>query len=175
MWKLYLRLETLLRNCATSKDPPLLDSEQTNEASVLEADPGEPTIVQTKSANAHLPPSLSFQTPPHIKVPKTEEEWRATDDFFRLNLVPNVCAPHSIDGMNDILSKGIYEHLYKSNNPGNHHLGQSYQHNQHPHNRGLKKVREVKKAMKKQINNIRKSGSEKERKVLAQEFHNLLR
>ena len=183
--KLYLRLETHLRNSATCKNPTLLDSEQTNEASVQEADPGEPTIVQTESANPHLPPSLSFKTLPHIKVPKTEEEWRTADDFFRLNLVPEVCASHSVDEMNDILSKGIYEHLYKSNNPGNHHLGQSHQHNhhpgqshqhnQHPHNRVLKKVREEKKAIKKQLRSLRKSGNEKECQVLAQEFHNLLR
>ena len=183
--KLYLRLETHLRNSATCKNPTLLDSEQTNEASVQEADPGEPTIVQTESANPHLPPSLSFKTLPHIKVPKTEEEWRTADDFFRLNLVPEVCASHSVDEMNDILSKGIYEHLYKSNNPGNHHLGQSHQHNhhpgqshqhnQHPHNRVLKKVREEKKAIKKQLRSLRKSGNKKACQVLAQEFHNLLR
>ena len=126
---------------------------------------------------------------PVIGLPKEAGKWKEADSFFKVHLVPRMCMEGTVDGMNDVLCKGIYDYFARksqSNIPThqkpNHHHQQSHHHHQHPskahgqHQRTLKAVKEEKRqAKKKQLRALRRDGTKSEEvRALAHTFHRLV-
>ena len=147
---------------------------------------------------APAPPHQAHPTPEHypspvdllpvIGLPKEAGEWKEADSFFKVHLVPRMCMEGTVDGMNDVLCKGIYDYFARKSHNNipthqkpNHHHQQSHHHHQHPskahgqHQRTLKAVKEEKRQAKKQLRALRRDGTKSEEvRALAHTFHRLV-
>ena len=165
---------------------------------LLPVEPKDHTTSQAAPA-APAPPHQAHPTPEHypspvdllpvIGLPKEAGEWKEADSFFKVHLVPRMCMEGTVDGMNDVLCKGIYDYFAKKShnnipthqNPNHHHQQSHHHHHQHPskahgqHQRTLKAVKEEKRQAKKQLRALRRDGTKSEEvRALAHTFHRLV-
>ena len=178
--KLFERLDTHLRNRAICRICPQLPAEPRDQIA-SQAVPEVPA----SSSGAHPTPEhgpTNVDLMPAISLPKEADEWREADSFFKVHLVPRMCMERSVNGMNDVLSKGIYDYFARKSHNNNIPSHQrSNHHHQRPskargqHQRTLKAVKEEKRQAKKQLRALRRDGTKPEEvRTLAYTFHRLV-
>ena len=173
------RLDTHLRNSATCKNAPTQPSTSPSPTPVdtISATVPDPSSSQTQ---AQQPPTSLVTSPvstlPAMKLPQTPEDWVEADQFFQTTIVPAVLMEVNVDTMNEVLCHGIYSFFTSK-----HGTIVSNQHHQHPpkprrNQIVITKVKTEKNAVKKRLRQLRRSGnSPEEVRLLAQEFHQLVR
>ena len=191
--KFFARLDTHLRNSATCRSfpqPLSTESGEHNASPSLPEFPSSPTCdhstLDDTRGSEHCPTSIEFL--PAINLPREASEWHEADTFFKVHVVPRVCSERTVDDMNNVLCKGIYEYFArKSHNkiPSRQRPHQHHQHSDHPrqhsfkessrHQRTLKAVKNEKKQVKKQLKALRRDGTQPEEvRILARAFHSLV-
>ena len=175
--KLFIRLEAHLRNNASCKNvtlpaehytsPPNLPAPPSPEASSTEPNP--PPVPRPP------PPTLL----PRAKLPTTPEQWDEVDAFIQANITSAVLHEGDVNMMQHVITHGLYTYLVSRFGamPDNHHR----QHYRRVNLSASKQnaIREVtahKRQAKKELRQLRKSGSSPEEvRLLAQKFHLLVR
>ena len=110
--KLFIRLDTHLKNSAICKSSTLLQPMQASQSQP----PDSSQTVDTRSSQDihtsvlvnHLP---VFELLPPFKTPKTDEKWREDNSQLAEVIIPAVAEAQSVDDKNRILCEGIYHHF----------------------------------------------------------------
>ena len=111
-----------------------------------------------------------------MKLPTTAEGWREADEHMRQAVVPRVLHELDVNVMNHVLSLGIYSYFTTK-----YGTEKTNQHRQHPNKaqklrNDMTEVLTEKKAAKKRLRQLRKTGTDPEAvRHLACEFHSLVR
>ena len=172
--KRFIRLEAHLRNNASCKNITL-----PAEHGASPPPPPPPvsstTALSPSPAPTPQPPTLL----PRAKLPTTPEQWAEVDAFIHTNITPAVLHEGDVNKMQHVITHGLYTYLVSR-------IGvMSDNHHRQHHRRDnvsaskLNAIREAtaqKKQAKKELQQLRKSGtSPEEVRLLAQKFHLLVR
>ena len=115
-------------------------------------------------------------TLPRMKLPQTAEGWTEADEYMHGVIVPSVVRELDVNVMNRVLCYGIYSYFtskYGIQQPNKHHQHQAKVQKQ---SNELKQVLIEKNATKKRLRQMRRNGTNRDEvKLLACEFHNLVR
>ena len=111
-----------------------------------------------------------------MKLPQTAEGWTEANEYMHGVIVPSVVREVDVNVMNRVLCYGIYSYFtskYGIQQPNKHHQHQAKVQKQ---SNELKQVLIEKNATKKRLRQMRKNGTNPDEvKLLAREFHNLVR
>ena len=173
--KLFIRLDTHLKNSAICKNNFQPQAAQTSQAQTQTACNQEPSLHFHTSIQTDSLPLPAFTMPPPFKTPKTAEEWKDDDSQLAETVVPAVLEAEDIDEKNKILGEGIYNHFASK-----YGLLDKRRFTSQPrprnHNRPLKKLRKERNEARKELRKARKEKQD-ERVILdlAKKFQLLLR
>ena len=160
-------------------DPPATDPPATDlPATDLPATdlPTTDPVSAPSSAPVSAPTTAPVTTLPRMKLPQTPEGWVEADRYMQTCIVPSVLMQEDVDAMNEILCNGI--HSFFTTSYGTYQFNQRHQHPPKVSNQQneLKQVLMEKKEVKKRLRRLRRNGSSPEEvRLLACEFHHLVR
>ena len=176
--KRFTRLETHLRTNASCKSVSLPD-ELSNPSLIHPVSASPPPLSNAQPAppvtHRPLPPTLL----PRAKLPSTPEQWTEVDNFVLANITPVVLQEGDVNAMQYTITHGLYTYLVSRFGvmPDN----QRHQHLQRDNLSAAKRnamceVAKEKKFAKRELRQLRRSGSSPEEvKALAEKFHLLVR
>ncbi len=168
--KLFIRLDTHLKNSATCKNNPQA-TVQTAEPSLPIQLPDQDTTSSTAMRSA-LRLLLSCRP---FKTPKTDDQWREDDHQLAETVIPEVKDAQNVDEKSRILCEGIYNH-FASKYGMIDKSKRASQPRRRSHNRPLKRLRRERNEARK---DLRRARSENQDGLMIQElakkFHNLIR
>ena len=180
--KKFDRLDTHLRTSATCKDTQPNRNHPENVPSSFVSSPtvspSQPTqFLQFPRETHPLPSQIPHMTTAlRMKLLHTAEGWCEADEHLRQVVVPRVLHEIDVNTMNHVLSLGIYSYFslkYGTQEVNEHHRRQT---KLQKHRNDLNKALMEKKAAKKRLRQMRRSGSDPETvRQLAYEFHTLVR
>ena len=168
--KSFIRLETHLRRNASCKNVvPSVDIPPVSPSSAaVPPTPPAPTILPSAT-----PPSLLCRA----KLPVTHQQWTELDDFIMANITPTVLREVNVYIMQHVITHGVYTYLVSK-------FGVMHAHHHHRERETLsatkktaiKELTAEKKATKRELRQLRRSGSSPEEvRLLATKFHLLVR
>ena len=175
--KRFIRLEAHLRNNAACKNVTLLADHSTLPPQLPAPPPPE------VSTTAHRPPPAPSPPPPTLlpraKLPTTPEQWAELDAFIQVNITSAVLHERDVNMMQHVITHNLYSYLVSrfGTMPNNHR--RQHLRRDNVSTSKLNAIREAttqKKQAKKELRQLRKSGSSPEEvRLLAQKFHLLVR
>ena len=180
--KKFDHLDTHLWTSATCKDTQPNSNHPENVPSSVASSPivspSQPTqFLQFPRETHPLPSQIPHMTTAlRMKLPHTAEGWCEADEHLRQVVVPRVLHEIDVNTMNHVLSLGIYS--YFSSKYGIQEVNEHHRHQTklQKHRNDLNKALMEKKAAKKRLRQMRRSGSDPEAvRQLAYEFHTLVR
>ena len=142
------------------------------------------TTVHSTSPSQQPPLPKATQTaPPHnvttlprMKLPQTADGWAEANEYMHRVIVPSVVQELGVNAMNHVLCYGIYSYFtskYGIQQPNKHHQHKAKVQRQ---SNELKQVLIEKNTTKKRLRQMRRNSTNPDEvKLLAREFHNLVR
>ena len=130
------------------------------------------TFQKSEFEQSELP---AFHLKPAISLPNCQQkhEWFEVNQHIEVHIAPRVYAANTVEEKNAILSADLYDHLaqkFGTVPPHTKKVGRK------PHNRTIKKVREMKNKLKRDFRNAKKRNAPKEELAeCAKSYHQCLR